>query len=107
MFSQYLMVDIVVNHNAWAGDADDVDYSYFNPFNTQSDYHSYCTVDYSNDTSIKDCWLGDSNVELVDLKTESDTVASGYQTWISDLVSTYSSKSCSDCFEVGKLILTI
>lgn len=97
--AQYLMVDIVVNHNAWAGDASSVDYSTFNPFNSEDDYHTYCTIDYSNDTSIKDCWLGDDNVELPDLCTECDTVASGYQTWISGLVSEFSSKSGFVCFK--------
>lgn len=87
------MVDIVVNHNAWAGDSASVDYTTFTPFNEQSDYHTPCTIDYTNTTSIQDCWLGDANVELPDLKTESSTVASGYQTWISQLVSDYSSRS--------------
>ncbi|KAL1310491.1 hypothetical protein AAFC00_000779 [Neodothiora populina] len=86
----YLMVDIVVNHNGWAGDSDSVDYSAFNPFNSQDDYHPYCPIDYDNSTSLTQCWMGDSSLELVDLKTESDSVASGYQTWISQLVSEYS-----------------
>ncbi|KAK4991794.1 hypothetical protein LTR50_001611 [Elasticomyces elasticus] len=86
----YLMVDIVVNHNGWAGSSSSVNYGSFNPFNSASYYHQYCTIDYNNQTSIEDCWLGDSNVELPDLKTESTAVASGYQTWIKKLVSDYS-----------------
>ncbi|PSK58668.1 Alpha-amylase A type-3 [Elsinoe australis] len=86
----YLMVDIVVNHNGWNGAPSTVDYSSFKPFNSPDDYHSYCTIDYNNSTSIQDCWLGDTQVPLPDLKTESPTVASGYQTWISQLVSNYS-----------------
>ena len=85
------MVDIVVNHNAWAGDADSVDYSTFNPFNKESYYHSSCPIDYDSTDSVQNCWLGDSTVELPDLKTEDDHVAEGYQTWISQLVSNYSS----------------
>ncbi|KAI9693236.1 MAG: hypothetical protein M1822_005232 [Bathelium mastoideum] len=86
----YLMVDIVVNHNAWNGPPSSVNYTAFYPFNNQSDYHQFCEVDYSNATSTQDCWLGDTNVPLPDLKTESSTVISGYQTWISQLMSNYS-----------------
>jgi len=86
------MVDIVVNHNGWIGDASSVDYSTFNPFNDQSNYHTYCPIDYDNTTSIQDCWLGDSNVELPDLKTEDSVVAEGYQAWINQLVAEYSSR---------------
>lgn len=87
------MVDIVVNHNGWNGNETSVDYSVFKPFDDIEYYHSFCNVDYSNNTSIQDCWLGDSNVELVDLRTEDTAVAQEYQTWIQQLVSNYSSKS--------------
>lgn len=87
------MVDIVVNHNGWNGNETSVDYSMFEPFNNAKYYHKYCSVDYDNDTSIEECWLGDSNVELTDLRTEDAVVAQGYQTWIKQLVSNYSSKS--------------
>lgn len=87
------MVDVVVNHNGWAGSAGSVDYSRFHPFNSQQYYHSYCEVsDYSNQDLVEDCWLGDSTVELVDLKTEDSAVQSGYETWIRQLVANYSSK---------------
>jgi hypothetical protein len=92
---QYLMVDIVVNHNGWNGNASSVDYSVFRPFNNAKYFHNYCKIDYGNETSIEDCWLGDSNVELADLRTESAAVAQGYQTWIKQLVANYSSKSSS------------
>lgn len=81
----------MVNHNGWLGDAASVNYSTFNPFNHASYYHPHCTVDYSNITSVRSCWLGDAHVELVDLATEDDAVALGYQTWIKSLVSNYSS----------------
>jgi alpha-amylase len=86
------MVDIVVNHNGWNGNDTSVDYSVFKPFDDIEYYHSFCDVNYSNDTSIQDCWLGDVNVELVDLRTEHTAVAQEYQTWIQQLVSNYSSK---------------
>lgn len=90
---QYLMVDIVVNHHGWSGSENSVVYSDFYPFNQASYYHPYCAItNYDNQTNVEDCWLGDSNVELVDLKTEDPIVASMYQTWITQLVSNYSSK---------------
>ncbi|CAD0045401.1 unnamed protein product [Aureobasidium pullulans] len=76
-------------HGYWQQDLS-VDYSVFKPFDNVKYYHSYCNVDYSNDTSIRDCWLGDSNVELVDLRTEDTSVAQEYQIWIEQLVSNYS-----------------
>ncbi|KKY18231.1 hypothetical protein UCDDS831_g06022 [Diplodia seriata] len=86
----YLMVDIVVNHNGWAGSASSVDYSRFNPFNSQDYYHSYCAVNYDSQDSVEDCWLGDDTVALVDLNTEDSRVVEGYETWISQLVANYS-----------------
>lgn len=43
------MVDIVVNHNAWNGGPDTVDYSKFNPFNQKEHYNTpYCEIDYND-----------------------------------------------------------
>lgn len=89
----YLMVDVVVNHNGYNGAPASVDYSGFNPFNEESYYHPYCTIDYSdtsNSTNIEQCWMGDTTVPLPDLRTEDSSVASEYQSWISSLVSDYS-----------------
>ncbi|KAF2475422.1 alpha-amylase [Lindgomyces ingoldianus] len=89
--NMYLMVDVVVNHNGWNGASTTVDYSKFHPFNNAKYFHSFCPVDnYSNQTNVEDCWLGDSKVELPDLKTEDSAVADGYNTWIKQLVSNYS-----------------
>lgn len=41
-------------------------------------------------TNIEECWFGDKYVPLPDLRTETQAVASGYQTWIKELVSNYS-----------------
>ena len=87
---QYLMVDIVVNHNAWSGAPDTVDYANFNPFNSESYYHPYCSPDYGNITSTEVCWQGDTTVPLPDLRTEDGDVASMYQDWIGQLVANYS-----------------
>lgn len=87
----YLMVDVVVNHNGWNGNESTVVYSDFYPFNNSSYYHSFCDItNYNNQDNVEDCWLGDSNVELVDLKTQDSTVASMYYNWITELVSNYS-----------------
>jgi alpha-amylase len=90
----YLMVDIVVNHFAWTGAANTVDYSTFVPFNTPADFHPYCPItsaDYaSNQTAVEQCWLGTSNVELVDVNTENPDVVNTLYSWINNLVTTYS-----------------
>ncbi|KAK5133489.1 hypothetical protein LTR08_007626 [Meristemomyces frigidus] len=89
----YLMVDVVVNHNGWSGASTTVDYTQFNPFNAESHYHPYCTIDYTdtaNATNIEQCWVGDDSVTLPDLRTEDSDVAAGYQTWIGQLVANYS-----------------
>ncbi|KAF4550375.1 Alpha-amylase A type-3-like protein [Elsinoe fawcettii] len=86
----YLMVDVVVNHNAWSGSPSSVDYTSFHPFSSQDDYHPYCTIDYTNTTSVQNCWLGDTLVPLPDLRTEKPPVAAGYQSWIRELVGNYS-----------------
>lgn len=87
------MIDVIVNHNGWNGDQASVDYSKFIPFNDKKYYHDFCSIDYNNQTSVEVCWLGDSNVELVDLKTDSQEVVDGYKKWIADLVSKYSRRS--------------
>ncbi|KAF2634086.1 family 13 alpha amylase in complex with acarbose [Massarina eburnea CBS 473.64] len=87
----YLMIDIVPNHNGWNGTDASIDYSRFNPFNDKKYYHNYCEIsDYANQTEVEDCWLGDSTVPLVDVKTDDETVGNMYNTWIHDLVSNYS-----------------
>ncbi|KAI1298828.1 alpha-amylase [Xylaria venustula] len=87
--NMYLMVDVVVNHYAANMAPTSVDYSQFNPFNTADYFHPYCPIDDSNATSVIVCWLGDTNVPLVDVKTEDSSVRDTYNGWITDLVSTY------------------
>lgn len=101
----YLMVDVVVNHFAWIGNHNSVDYSTYNPFNNAGYFHDYCPIDYNDETSekivsdptnvgvypsnISQCWMGDDTVPLPDLDTTNSEVRSQFQNWISDLVSTY------------------
>ena len=113
------MVDVVVNHNGYSGRAADVNYSVFNPFNEKSYYHPYCAIDFDDmsnkvsnavpeieqseartsgaaqslilgQTNLEKCWFAGEEVSLPDLRTEDPRVASGYQTWIQELVSNYS-----------------
>ena len=77
----------------YAGAGNTVDYSVFNPFNSENYFHSYCEItDYSNLTMVEKCWEGDTIVSLPDLNTESTTVQNIWNDWITDLVSNYSSK---------------
>jgi alpha-amylase len=53
---KYLMLDVVVNHFAWAGNGTTVDYSVFNPFNDQKYFHEYqllSDLDPSNTTDAE------------------------------------------------------
>ncbi len=52
----------------------------------QSKYHSYCPIQWGNTTSEQNCWLGDTNVTLPDVKTQDPGVVSAYSSWIKALV---------------------
>lgn len=98
--AQYLMVDVVVNDMGYfCGDAENgdcgpqgtVNYSIYNPFNSEQYFHPFCEIDYDNATSVlvvsppvhvllwdyadfRQCWEGDEIVPLPDLRTENTTV---------------------------------
>lgn len=86
------MVDVVTNHMGYPGCGNCVNYNDFTPFNQQSYYHPFCIIDYNNATSIQQCWEGDNIVSLPDLRTEDSKVLSMWETWITQLVSNYSSE---------------
>lgn len=91
-FAQYLMIDVVVNHFAYNGAPSNVDYSMFNPFNSASDFHTYCPIDYndiSDTQQLEHCWVGDTTVALPDVKTEDSGIAGQWNSWIANMVSTY------------------
>ncbi|WVR07490.1 hypothetical protein IAU60_004532 [Kwoniella sp. DSM 27419] len=90
--NMYLMVDVVVNHVAATAGSSFTPNSAYGPFATQDKYHSFCWVDdYNNQTNVEECWLGDSQVALVDLNTDlSADVKSYWNSWIQSLVSNYS-----------------
>ncbi|KIY48805.1 glycoside hydrolase family 13 protein [Fistulina hepatica ATCC 64428] len=87
----YLMIDVVIPaNNTVANSTMTFDYGSFSPLNKQSDYHPQCWItDYSNQTNVEQCWLGDTTVALVDVNTEDPVVQSTLNTWIKDLVSEY------------------
>lgn len=85
------MVDIVTNHMGYNGGPSTVQYDAFHPFNNQSYYHPYCAVDYSNLTSIEQCWTGDATVALPDLRTEDANVQAMWNSWVSSFVKNYTS----------------
>ncbi|KAI0320503.1 glycoside hydrolase family 13 protein [Amylostereum chailletii] len=83
----YLMVDVVAN-NVMATSATP-DFSKY-LFKDPSQYHQYCPIDWTNTTSITDCWLGDTKVSLPDINTENPTVIKTYGSWIKWLVEEFS-----------------
>ncbi|KAJ5221488.1 uncharacterized protein N7469_010375 [Penicillium citrinum] len=89
--NMYMMVDVVANHMGYKGSGDSVDYSVFDPFDSQKYFHDYCKVsDYSNQDNVQNCWLGDSTVSLPDLNTEREDVKNLWYDWVGSLVSNYS-----------------
>ncbi|BCS20599.1 alpha-amylase [Aspergillus puulaauensis] len=87
----YLMVDVVANHMGYDGAADSVDYSVFNPFNSQDYFHSPCSIDdYDDQTQVEECWLSTSAVSLPDVDTTRDDVKTLWYDWVEALVSNYS-----------------
>jgi alpha-amylase len=55
------MLDVVVNDMAWAGNGTTVDYSQFNPFNSEDYFHPYSLLshDPSNETCVVDVRIRD------------------------------------------------
>ncbi|KAJ9634221.1 hypothetical protein H2199_009051 [Coniosporium tulheliwenetii] len=87
------MLDVVVNHFAWAGNGTTVDYSMFNPFNSEDYFHPFKLLskdDPGNLTAAQMYWLGDDVLSLPDVRTEDPKVAQMYYSWIESLVSNYS-----------------
>ncbi|KAJ3099881.1 hypothetical protein HDU97_002710 [Phlyctochytrium planicorne] len=74
----YIMVDVVANH---LGGHNITSYSQFPnyPFNETSSFHSFCNIDYNNQTSVEKCWLGST---LPDLDTENPKVVTALYDWI-------------------------
>lgn len=86
------MLDVVVNHMAWSGNAQKIDYSVFHPFDDKKYFHDFCLIkDYSPTGDAIECWLGDSKkVALPDLRTEDEVVRGMLGDWITSMVANYS-----------------
>ncbi|TFK84800.1 glycoside hydrolase family 13 protein [Polyporus arcularius HHB13444] len=85
--SMYLMVDVAPNH--MVSRTNPPDYPSFSPFSSASDFHPECYIDWTNQTDVEQCRLGDRNVPLADLNTEDEDVAATLYAWIRDLVGEY------------------
>ena len=87
----YLQVDIVINHVAATSSSSFAPSEAYGPFAAKDDYHPFCWIqDYSNQSQVENCWLGDESVALPDLNTESQTVVDFWNGWVKDLVANYS-----------------
>jgi alpha-amylase len=91
----YFMVDVVINDMGFSmGGKDprtDIDYSIFTPFNDRRFYHPWCNItNFDNYTEAQVCWLGDDQVALPDLNTESQEVSNMMNDWAKSLISNYS-----------------
>jgi alpha-amylase len=92
----YVLVDVVANELAYdIGDANmtsttKIDYSTFVPFNSSSDFVSYCPIDnWNNQTEFQSCWLGFEGVATPRIKTTDPGIANTLNQWIKSLVGTY------------------
>ncbi|KII88904.1 glycoside hydrolase family 13 protein [Plicaturopsis crispa FD-325 SS-3] len=84
----YIMVDVVVNNvMSTSVDISSSLSGYF--LKDQSQYHKYCTVNWTDITSEQECWLGDPVVPLPDVNTEDQGVQQAYGEWIAQFVQEY------------------
>lgn len=97
----YLMLDIVVNHmvSPRPFNATAVQLAFTNtsapianttglyPFTDLTDFHSLCWInDYTNQTEVEQCWLGNENMPWADVDTENTEVIGTLNSWISDVI---------------------
>ncbi|KAJ7088431.1 GH13 alpha-amylase precursor, partial [Mycena belliarum] len=96
----YLMLDVVINHYAGvpthtsrASLSVDLtfDFASFQPLDSEMDFHPQCFItDYTNQTDVEQCWLGDSKLPLPDIDTEDPAIVATINKWIKDTVTAYS-----------------
>ena len=97
----YLMLDIVVNHmvSSRPFNTTAVQLAINNattpvtnttalyPFTDLSDFHSVCWItDYTNQTEVEQCWLGNENMPWADVDTENTEVIGTLNNWIEDVI---------------------
>lgn len=86
------MIDVVINHFGSSQDSGSVDYSAFpSPFNDAGAFHSPCTIDYKDQTSIENCWVVTMPApSLPDVNSEDASIFGALVDSVVDLVSNYS-----------------
>ncbi|KAI7859939.1 a-amylase [Circinella umbellata] len=77
----YVMLDVVPNHSGPTNG----DYSGYT-FDSPSNYHTECSINYDDQKSIEQCWVAD---ELPDHNTEDDGVVSKLNDILSNWITTY------------------
>lgn len=84
-------MDVVVNHLASTQPFNSTNWAALHPFNSPKYYHSPCTSDDSNQTSVITCMIGGpfADVTLPDVKTEDPAIRQTYQEWISSITDKY------------------
>jgi alpha-amylase len=84
----FFMMDIVVNHMAFDGKPDEIEYQIFQPFNDEKYYHPYCAAKYDDHdlTNSEMCWMGSLNVPLADLDTGDPVVQQLFAMWIRTMI---------------------
>lgn len=76
------MADVVANHMG----NDPISENLPEPLNQQDSYHASCEINYDDQNSVENCWIAG----LPDLNTQSETIRTVFQEWISWLVSEFS-----------------
>lgn len=85
------MVDIVANFAASTStDTSEASLARQNlTFKKPEQYHPLCWIDYNSQDSIERCWMGNSNVPLMDYNTENVEVQDTLNAMIKNFVKTY------------------
>jgi len=77
-----VMLDVVANH---MGPTAAITENQPSPLEHDATYHSACEIDYTDQTSVEQCWLYD----LPDVRTEDPNIRQLYNTWVRNMVSEY------------------
>ncbi|CED82279.1 glycoside hydrolase family 13 protein [Phaffia rhodozyma] len=96
----YIMVDIVIQNVPLVANPTHLDVTtsmmqangYW--FTEPAEYHPYCAMDYSNDASAEICWLGDTELALMDINTEKQMSSSRSTLGLANLSQTTQLMDC-------------
>jgi alpha-amylase len=85
------MVDVVVNFAAsLSTDTSEASLAKQDiTFKKPEHYHPLCWIDYSNQQSAENCWMGSQELPLMDLNTENPEVQDTLKTMIKQFVQEY------------------